>query len=133
MKYLESFSSYYKVPSSNTEELKYYCLINLVYLLDDDEFELVIYDKKIAYPGHFLIMLNKKSKKIDEIWFKWQDISDYYIAFVNRLSREYNQYEIEIEIKFKDNRGQISTRKVKEIDSLNPNEELIAINLLLKE
>ena len=94
MKYLKTFNSINELfiegenPSNFTVELKDFCESNLIYLIDED-FEVLVLE---AHAGGFLIQLRKLFNV--EVWFKWQDISDSYIAFINRLVNEYDQYKI---------------------------------------
>jgi len=95
MKYLKKFSLinelYIEDENFNSTvklELKDFCESNLIYLIDEN-FEVLVLE---AHAGGFLIQLRKLFNV--EIWFKWQDISDSYIAFINRLVNEYDQYKI---------------------------------------
>lgn len=90
MKYLKTFNSINEDqdPSKFIIELKDFCESNLIYLIDEN-FEVLVLE---AHAGGFLIQLRKLFS--EEVWFKWQDISDSYIAFINRLVNEYDQYKI---------------------------------------
>jgi hypothetical protein len=83
----------------NIDELKDFCESNLIYLIDegfmiefidDQDSELykmaASFKKKLA---RMSIRLNKYDKK----YFNWNDIKDYYIPFLIRLSKEYKTYD----------------------------------------
>lgn len=68
-------------------ELEEFSKSNLIYLMDE-EFVVLLYESS---NDGFLIQLKKQDDT--ETWFSWQQISDYYISFVNRLLNEYKDYK----------------------------------------
>ena len=92
MKHIKTFEeidfirSFYQSEKSEFLELKDFCESNLIYLLDE-QFRVDLFESE---NGGYTIHLIKDN---DETWFSWQQISDYYISFVNRLLNEYEDYK----------------------------------------
>lgn len=92
MKHIKTFEeidfirSFYQSEKSEFLELKDFCESNLIYLLDE-QFRVDLFESE---NGGYTIHLIKDN---DETWFSWQQISDYYISFVNRLFNEYKDYK----------------------------------------
>ena len=88
MKHIKTFEeidfirSFYQSEKSEFLELKDFCESNLIYLMDD-QFRVDLFESE---NGGYTIHLIKDN---DETWFSWQQISDYYISFVNRLLNEF--------------------------------------------
>ena len=90
--YLKSFNEAIeqtKLTEEQIEELKDFCETNLVYLLDED-FELDIDSRFPGSTGNVSFYLKRESG------FTWDEIKDYFIPFLQRLS---NKYEIVDRIK----------------------------------
>jgi uncharacterized protein YqkB len=79
-----------KLTEEQVEELKDLCETSLVYLLDED-FELNIDSRYPGLTGNVSFYLKRKSG------FTWNEIKDYFIPFLQRLS---NKYVIEDRIMF---------------------------------
>ena len=92
MKHIKTFEeidfirSFYQ---SEFLELKDFCESNLIYLLDE-RFRVDLFESE---NGGYTIHLIKDTPYLWETWFSWQQISDYYISFVNRLLNEYKDYK----------------------------------------
>ena len=71
-----------KLTEEQIEELKDFCEISLVYLLDED-FELNIDSRYPGSSGNVSFYLKRKSG------FTWDEIKDYFIPFLQRLSNKY--------------------------------------------
>ena len=92
MKYLKPFNENVE---NFKEELQEFCELNLAYLLDEAELQIV--EKPGGYEGLHLIRILLDEAK------KWDDIKDHMIPFLTRLQ---NQYEITDEV-YNDNNGDI--------------------------
>lgn len=80
------------------DELKEFCEINLAYLMDDDY--KVMITRRDSLPidsSHHkkgLIIHFYKWQFHDEVKFKWNEVEDQFIPFLQRLSNEYTLVEI---------------------------------------
>lgn len=102
MKHIKTFEeidfirSFYQSEKSEFLELKDFCESNLIYLLDE-QFRVDLFESENGgYTIHLIKDVNciiSCSATNDETWFSWQQISDYYISFVNRLLNEYEDYK----------------------------------------
>lgn len=74
--------------SFNTENLKEFCEENLVALIDDN-YHVIIHkkDDKSFYASLYLMEKNSQYYMSDSI--EWNNIKDYYIPFIERLSKVY--------------------------------------------
>ena len=92
MKYLRKFNE--SKEEFNYEDLKDFCEQNLVYLLDDERFELEV--ENDLNGGEFYINLNciSGNSNTGNEWlngfFRWIDIKDHFIPFLIRLKNKYD-------------------------------------------
>ena len=79
MKHLKGFNE--SLTADEVEELKEFCEINLAYLLDEDF--IVDIDSRFGTTGNVSFNLKRESG------FTWDEISDHFIPFLQRLSNRY--------------------------------------------
>ena len=79
MKHLKGFNE--SLTADEVEELKEFCEINLAYLLDEDF--IVDIDSRFGTTGNVSFNLKR------ELGFTWNEISDHFIPFLQRLSNKY--------------------------------------------
>lgn len=91
MKHLKRYNE-----SIDENELKDFCEINLVYLLDDG-FEIMISGNNFS-GGSFKSIKITNPRSLDDRqdgtvnYFKWDDVKDHFIPFLTRLLNEYSIY-----------------------------------------
>lgn len=96
MKHLKKFNEAKFWRTVNLEPLKELCQNSLVYLLDDEDFELVFETyvgrfpeiRTIGYNGETGVNIALESK----VTHSWVEVKDYYIPFLQRLTRKYKLY-----------------------------------------
>ena len=72
---------------NNTEvDLKDFCETNLAYLLDDNNFELSV-DVIHGYDNGTRQIGNSQIRLENDLGFKWDDIKDYFIPFLQQLDK----------------------------------------------
>jgi hypothetical protein len=96
MKYIKSYSSL--IIESIKGDLKEFCELNLAYLMDDD-YKVMITRREIdnMYHKKGLIIHFYKWESSDEENFKWDEIENHFIPFLQRLSKEYTLVECQID------------------------------------
>lgn len=76
MRYIKRFNE-----NNNEEDLQDFCETHLAYLLDDEDFTLLVDDiNDDDDTGHSIRLENYKG-------FKWNDIKDYFIPFLKQLDK----------------------------------------------
>ena len=97
MKYIKKYSSL--IVESVTDDLKEFCELNLAYLMDDDYKVMITRRDSLPIDN----MYHKKGLIIhfykwesDEENFKWDEIENHFIPFLQRLSNEYTVVECQI-------------------------------------
>ena len=98
MKYIKSYSSL--IIESIKGDLKEFCELNLAYLMDDDYKVMITRRDSLPIDN----MYHKKGLIIhfykwesDEENFKWDEIENHFIPFLQRLSKEYTLVECQID------------------------------------
>ena len=88
MKHLKKFNE--SLQPNEVDELKDFCEMSLVYLLDDGYQVSVSMRDKVKYPDkqHTIVSLGLKGKLAWRL-FDWNDVKDYYIPFLQILVRRY--------------------------------------------
>ena len=106
MKYIKSYSSL--IIESIKGDLKEFCELNLAYLMDDDYKVMITRRDSLPIDN----MYHKKGLIIhfykwesDEENFKWDEIENHFIPFLQRLSKEYTLVECQIDYRIKFGRG----------------------------
>jgi hypothetical protein len=98
MKYIKSYSSL--IVESVKDDLKDFCEWNLAYLCDDDYRVMITRRDSLPIDN----MYHKKGLIIhfykwesDEENFKWNEVENHFIPFLQRLSKEYTLVECQID------------------------------------
>lgn len=89
MKHLRRFNESKEV---NYEDLKDFCEQNLVYLLDEDRFELDVEDADLNCGEFYInfVCLNQSGTELPlRRFFRWDEIKDQFIPFLIRLKNKY--------------------------------------------
>ena len=96
MKYLKRiFES-----TTTKEELQEFCEINLAYLLDDGDFDILVRDDVYGKKFNGIkYMIHIRKSKLGER-FKWKDVKEYIIPFLHVLNREYRISRDKIDLHF---------------------------------
>lgn len=87
MKYLRKF--FESIDDDFENQLKDFCETNLAYLLDEGyklTYKSYIDDYSDEY---YIIYLSCFTRQNSKKFFTWEDIKDYYLPFITRLSKEY--------------------------------------------
>ena len=97
MKYIKSYSSL--IIESIKTDLKEFCELNLAYLYDDD-YQVMI-TRRDSLPidnSHHKkgLIIHFYKWESDEENFKWDEIENHFIPFLQRLSNEYTVVECQI-------------------------------------
>jgi len=97
MKYIKSYSSL--IIESIKTDLKEFCELNLAYLYDDDY--KVMITRRDSLPidsSHHRkgLIIHFYKWESDEENFKWDEIENHFIPFLQRLSNEYTVVECQI-------------------------------------
>lgn len=79
MKHLKRFNE--SLTPDEVDDLKDFCEVNLAYLLDEDF--IVDIDSRFGTTGNVSFNLKR------ELGFTWNEISDHFIPFLQRLSNKY--------------------------------------------
>ena len=95
MRYLKDYNEAKFWRTVNLEPLKELCENSLIYLLDED-FELVFETRTVRFPevrtigynGETGVNISLESK----VTHSWAEVKDYYIPFLQRLTRKYKLY-----------------------------------------
>lgn len=98
MKYIKKLSSL--IIESIKSDLKEFCELNLAYLMDDDY--KVMITRRDSLPidsSHHKkgLIIHFYKWESDEENFKWNEIENHFIPFLQRLSKEYTLVECQID------------------------------------
>ena len=94
MRWIKKFEAS-SLRSEVRDELKEFCEMNLAYLMDDDYHVMITrsssidLQKKSSHHKKGLIIHFYKWQFDDEVKFKWNEVEDQFIPFLQRLSSEY--------------------------------------------
>lgn len=87
MKYLRKF--FESVDDDFENQLKDFCETNLAYLLDEG-YMLTYKSYTDDYcDDYYIIYLSCLTRHNSKKFFTWEDVKDYYLPFITRLSKEY--------------------------------------------
>ncbi len=117
MKHIKQFNE------SSKESVKEFCEVNLAYLIDEG-FVIELVNMNME-PG-YLIKLRKRGG-----WFRWSDIKDEFMPFINIVQREYTLMHNYLQ--FTRSNNETNSVKISTLDNITIHWDLSSIILVISK